>query len=99
MGYERRKLAKQSASFVWNGFFFCDTSKKESKGDKGRQEELVFFISFRLKRSEIPMFQLCAAKSLSRVILVHSFSDVHIYTYVYICLLSRAILTVAIASR
>ena len=98
MGYERRKLAKQSASFVWNGIFICDTSKKESKGDKGRQEELVF-ISFRLKRSEIPMFQLCAAKSLSRVILVHSFSDVHIYTYVYICLLSRAILTVAIASR
>jgi hypothetical protein len=44
-GVQRRKLAKQSALFVWNETSICDTSKKESKGDAGRQEESDLFHS------------------------------------------------------
>ena len=44
-GVQRRKLAKQSALFVWNETSICDTSKKESKGDTGCQEESNLFHS------------------------------------------------------
>ena len=82
-GTSGEKFAKQSASFVWNGISICDTSKKESKRDKGHQGESVLFHSV-WSDPKPPCFSFALQKGFSRVILVHSFSDVHIYIYVYI---------------
>ena len=71
--------------------------EEEIRDREGHQEESNL-ISFRLKRSEFPHVSAVRWKKIS-LRFSCGFSDVHIYIHVYICIVSRAILTVAIASR
>ena len=100
-GYERRKIceAKCFICLEWN---FDLRYFEEGIQKRQRTSRRVRFISFRLKWSEIPMFQLCAAKRFQpcdSCAFIQWCPYIYICIYIYICLLSRAILTVAIASR
>ena len=84
-GYKEESLQSRGALSFWNETQCLDTSKKESEGRMGQRE--VSVCSFRLMKLEFPMSQLCARKRRAFELgFSCSFSDVHIYTYVYICL-------------
>ena len=94
---EKNLQSKVLYLLEWN--FRVRYFEEEIRDREGHQEESNL-ISFRLKRSEFPHVSAVRWKKIS-LRFSCSFSDVHIYIYihVYICIVSRAILTVAIASR
>ena len=81
---------------VWMEFQFAILRRRNPK-QTGHQEEpnKLPFVS---KQSEIPTSQPCAGKELSFVIPVQVHSVMSIYIHMCIYILSRLILTVAIAS-
>ena len=97
MGYNEENLRSKVLYSFGMKLQFLDTSKKESEGHIGHQEESDLFIPFdeiriphvsalRWKRR----FQLCDSCAVSVM-------SIYIHMYIYM-LLSRLILTVAIAS-
>ena len=99
-GYERRKIceAKCFICLEWN---FDLRYFEEGIQKRQRTSRRVRFISFPFEVIRNPHVSALRCKKVSAVCFLcsHSVMSIYIYIHIYICLLSRAILTVAIASR